>query len=428
MPAWKRQVPRKNSPVGYVWEVRWEDLNGKDRQKTFPIKADPDDRTDTRGRKVKPRPIERIAKLAEEKATRFCFQVDLELEAGGNTAPMTGKTQRFQEVAELMQAAHAHTLKPKTRRDNAANFRLHLYPTFGNRRISQITTMDVEAWLAKQRSEVSERTGRPYSQSSIRNRYVLIASVFKYALGLRLIAADPCSPVRIPKVQHFELTFLSPEQISSVVSYLDSHNAPDGLIVQFAAYSGLRAGELEALRVGDVNLFARQPFVRVQRQAQFTPKVGWEFITPKTSNSIRNVPLNNVLVARLREYLAEHPFAHDASAPLWPGRKRGGGGKTRGALDWTAQFNHNNLYQKHFLPALAVLNIPAVRWHDLRHFFASACAAAGIPIERAAKYMGHADIATMYKHYLHLFGDDYIDDMDRLAAVASRPPAARIGL
>ncbi|MFD5225275.1 hypothetical protein ACFWHT_06585 [Microbacterium sp. NPDC058342] len=71
-------------------------------QKTFPIKADRDDRTDTRARKVKPRPIERIAKLAEEEAARFCIQIDLELEAGKSTAPMTGKSQRFREVAALM--------------------------------------------------------------------------------------------------------------------------------------------------------------------------------------------------------------------------------------------------------------------------------------------------------------------------------------
>ena len=88
------------------------------------------------------------------------------------------------------------------------------------------------------------------------------------------------------------------------------------------------------------------------------------------------------------------------------------------------------MYRMHFLPVLAELGIPAVRWHDLRHFYASACAAAGIPIERAAKYMGHADISTLYKHYLHLFADSNTDDMDRLAAVASRPalkPVAQIG-
>ncbi|WP_170219035.1 tyrosine-type recombinase/integrase [Microbacterium lacticum] len=80
---------------------------------------------------------------------------------------------------------------------------------------------------------------------------------------------------------------------------------------------------------------------------------------------------------------------------------------------------------------LRELRIPAVRWHDLRHFYASACASVGIPIERVAKYMGHADIGTMYKHYLHLFSDDHTDDMARLAAVASRPalqPMAQLGV
>lgn len=286
--------------------------------------------------------------------------------------------------------------------------------------VTTIPTVDIEQWLADRRAAVSEKTGRPYSRSSIRTGYVSLSSVFKYAVQLRLITADPCVPVRIPKVDHHELTFLTPEQVAAIVDYLDV-TAPDGLIVQFGAYTGLRAGELEGLRIGDVNLFARQPFVRVQRQAQFTAGVGWEYIAPKSNKSIRNVPLHPVLVQRLRAHLEQHPSPSNPSAPLWPGRRRGGHGKTRGALDYSIQFNHGNMYRKHFLPALAALGIPAVRWHDLRHFYASACAAAGIPIERAAKYMGHADIATMYKHYLHLFADSHTDDMDRLAAIAARP-------
>lgn len=57
----------------------------------------------------------------------------------------------------------------------------------------------------------------------------------------------------------------------------------------------------------------------------------------------------------------------------------------------------------------------------------SFCASARISIERVARYMGHEDIATMYKHYSRLFADDFADDMDRLAEVASRPALRRIG-
>jgi integrase len=247
-----------------------------------------------------------------------------------------------------------------------------------------------------------------------------VSSVFKYALQLRLISADSCAPVRIPKVEHHELTFLTPEQVAAMVERLDA-TAPEALIVLTAAYTGLRAGELEGLRIGDVNLFVRHPYVRVQRQARFTPGVGWEYIAPKSSNPIRNVPLNSVLVERLREHLAQHPSPANPAAPFWPERRRGGHGKTRGALDYGIHFNHCNLYRMHFLPVLEELGIPPVQWHDLRHFYASACAAASIPIERAAKYMGHANISTMYKHYLHLFVDSNADDMDRLAGWRADP-------
>ncbi|MFD5225273.1 hypothetical protein ACFWHT_06575 [Microbacterium sp. NPDC058342] len=47
-------------------------------------------------------------------------------------------------------------------------------------------------------------------------------------------------------MQHHELSFLTPEQVAAVVEYLGDHNAPDGLIVQFAAYTGLRAGSWKA--------------------------------------------------------------------------------------------------------------------------------------------------------------------------------------
>lgn len=129
---------------------------------------------------------------------------------------------------------------------------------------------------------------------------------------------------------------------------------------------------------------------------------------------------------RLREHVASHPLRNDPEATFWPGRRRGGRGGGQGTLDYAIQFNHDNFYRKHFLPTLEELKIPAVRWHDLRHFYARVCASAGIPIERVAKYMGHADIGTMYKHHFHLFGDDRTDDMARLAAVASRPALAPV--
>ncbi|MFC6356696.1 tyrosine-type recombinase/integrase [Luethyella okanaganae] len=79
-------------------------------------------------------------------------------------------------------------------------------------------------------------------------------------------------------------------------------------------------------------------------------------------------------------------------------------------------FRHGSVYRSHLKPALEELGIPVVRWYDLRHFYASACAAAGYDIHTVARWMGHANINLTYGTYMHLFAD--MHDMDRLDALA----------
>jgi integrase len=78
-----------------------------------------------------------------------------------------------------------------------------------------------------------------------------------------------------------------------------------------------------------------------------------------------------------------------------------------------------SLYRYYFKPALARLKLPAVRWHDLRHYYASACAAAGIQIRKVSRWMGHANINTTDSIYTHLFNGDHARDMDKLDALRS---------
>ncbi|MFC6356697.1 tyrosine-type recombinase/integrase [Luethyella okanaganae] len=156
----------------------------------------------------------------------------------------------FREVAEAMMAA-SHQLNPKTRHGYEECFRLHIYPAFGARRITTITSMDVEAWAADLRTKVAPKTGRPYPASSVRTM-IALSKVFKYAQRHRLITVNPCTGVERPRVVREEPVFLSPVQVERVADWLDVV-PPCGLIIRFAAYTGLRPGELEALRIRDTN-------------------------------------------------------------------------------------------------------------------------------------------------------------------------------
>lgn len=83
-------------------------------------------------------------------------------------------------------------------------------------------------------------------------------------------------------------------------------------------------------------------------------------------------------------------------------------------------------YELHIYPTFGNRRISQLTTMDVEAWLAEQraavkpkpCASAGLPIERVAKFMGHADITTMYKHYLHLFNDDLTDDMDRLGRVS----------
>lgn len=198
--------------------------------------------------------------------------------------------------------------------------------------------------------------------------------------------------------------------MEAVATELDSYE-PYGLVVRFAAWSGLRAGELAALRIRDINFLRRHVEVR-RTVARVTG--GSDFGTPKTARSSRDVPIRRELLADLAHYLESHPELHNPDAPLWPGRVQGGHGAGKSAPDFSRQFDVASVARYYFKPALSRLDLPQVRWHDLRHFYASACAGAGIDIYKVSRWMGHSNVAVTDGIYTHLFNGDHALDMDKL--------------
>ena len=121
--------------------------------------------------------------------------------------------------------------------------------------------------------------------------------------------------------------------------------------------------------------------------------------------------------------MEDHPQRTNPDTLLWPGRVAGNGPR-HGELDFTLQFDVGSVYRYYFKPALVRLELPAVRWHDLRHYYASACAAAGIEIRKVSRWLGHANINTTDSIYTHLFNGDHASDMDKLDALRSTAQSA----
>lgn len=389
-----REVQRQD---GIAYEARWRD-NGKYRQRTFTVKRE---------------------------AARFALRIENELADGQSTDALVKNAKRFREVADAMLDASTK-LKPKTRRGLEDALKLHIHPTFGDRRINSITSLDVEAWLAELEIKVSTLTKKPLSASTRRGIVIAASKVFRYALKHRLISANPCAVIDKPTARRAEPVFLTPRQVGSIMEQVGEREPVYALIVRFAAYTGLRPGELEALRIRDINFMHRH--VEVRRQVQYTPGEGWDYITPKSASGSRDVPLPGSLLLTLREHIAQHPHRADPGALLWPGRRKGGAPGERAPLSYDVPFRHESVYKSYVMPAMLAAGIEPVVWYAFRHFYASACAAAGYTIHDVAKWMGHSNIQLTYSTYMHLFvGAHDMDRLDVLAATAAFPKLPQIG-
>jgi integrase len=365
-----------------AFEVRWV-AAGKHSQRTFTVRRDAD---------------------------RFALKVENEIAEGNSTEPLVRNSKSFREVAEASIAASAKNLKASTASGYETGYRVHIYPAFGARRISTITSLEVERWLAGMQAKVSERTGRPLTSATVRGTMIALSKVFGYALKHRLIAVNPCDAVDMPKKATAAPMFLSATQVESLAADLD-RLAPYGLLVRFAAYTGLRAGELAALRIRDIDFLRRH--VEVRRTVQRTTG-GWTYGTPKTERSARDVPMRRELLEAVAAYLQGHPGRHDPDARLWPGRVQGGFGEGKSALDFDRQLDISGVYRHYFTPAAKAAGLPGLKWHSLRHTYASLMAGAGIDIYKVSRWMGHSNVAITDGIYLHLFATDHLADMDKL--------------
>jgi integrase len=138
------------------------------------------------------------------------------------------------------------------------------------------------------------------------------------------------------------------------------------------------------------------------------------------------VPLAPWLADDLRDYLTTvHPFAgrtkHIPHAPLFPG-KRTRAGKAAVAVsdfDWAKPVVVDNLYHNYFQPACKALGLGAVRFHDLRHTFATLALSAGEHYMQVSKWLGHSSFVLTLSTYA-----DYIREDATAAPKFGRPVAA----
>ncbi len=324
-------------------------------------------------------------------------------------------------------------IRPSSLHGNEQVVKNTIKPMLGHKRVRNLAVDDIEEFVERVQIE------RGVTPATAKHHYGVLRQVLAFAVRKQAMKINPADGVRLdwsPAVNRtpFEPTALDEAEVRALADVMRerSPGAPWALMVEFMAYTGLRAGEVAGLNIGDVRILGtadniKRAEVHVRRiRVRGKGNTYDEPNLPKTGK-VRKVPILPAwLRADLAAYLAQHPHRDDLDAPLWPGATalRGTGPKDWSSVpDYDKAWDRDPFYRRQFKPALKLARLPHVRLHDLRHTAGSIMLAKGIPPYRVADYLGHS-VDVLLRVYASVLEADVAADMD-LFAGSNRPEEAR---
>ena len=255
--------------------------------------------------------------------------------------------------------------KPSTVAGYRAIVRGQLLPAFGELPLESITTPMIEHWIGSM----------GLSASSQIKALVLLHGIFKRAKKVWALPVNPAAEVEKPPLTRSgDIDVFSPEEVWALVRAAASEQ--DAALFLTAAFTGLRRGELFALRWRDVD-FAGS-VIRVR-----SSYADGALTTPK-SGKVRSVPLAPDVAEALAKLGQRGDFTNDDDLVFV--------GQWGGYLDGSA-------LRRRYDTALKHAGLRKLRLHDLRHTFGTRMIGKA-DIRRVQEWMGHADIQTTMR-YLH---------------------------
>jgi integrase len=267
----------------------------------------------------------------------------------------------------------------------------HILPAWENVRLSDVAYADVCQW-------VTELSDLGLAPSTVRYSHRVFSLMLTHAVRDGRLARNPAEGVKLPKITRGEPMFLDHGQVVDLAAAAE----PYGLLVRFLAYTGLRWGEMSALRIGSLDLLRR----RMRIKSAFVEVKG-KLVegTPKT-HQVRIVPLPRFLVDELAAHVEgkgpdELVFSTPAGTPL----------------------RNTNFRRRHWDKAVMAAGLDGLTPHDLRHTAASLAVAAGANVKAVQRMLGHASATMTLDVYAGLFGDD-LDTVADLLDQAARRAAA----
>lgn len=334
-------------------------------------------------------PAENFKRLIEANRGELAPTIDM-LQAIGRKSP-TLSTVMSEHITGLASVA------ARTRGDYRRDAARHILPELGHIPIANLTAERIRQWL-------NHLAAGDLSDKSIANVHGLLSGAVATAIEAGHRADNPCRWVRLPRrnPDADEMVCLTAQEWATLDVALGTVMAGHyQLMMRTLVGTGMRWGEVAALRVSDLTVRPDDASVRIARAVKRDEHNRRYIGVTKTRRSMRTISLPLVLAGQL----AEHTDGRAAADLVFTAPEGG-------------MVHSSNVRARAWLPAIAAAGLTnKPRIHDLRHTHASWLIAAGVDLLTVQRRLGHESITTTADRYAHVLAGQQRAAADAIGAI-----------
>ena len=282
-----------------------------------------------------------------------------------------------------------HQIKESTMANYRMKIAKHILPTFGKMPIDSIHSNEIYKFI-----DCKKKLG--LSNRYISDILVLMKSIFKYAYKTYKID-NIMDGIVMPKKHRVEIRILNDDEDKKLCDILAQKNDLTSIGIYLSRVTGLRIGELCALKWGNIDI--EQGIISVNKTLQRIQvknrlcKTKLMLAEPKSESSKRKIPIPKCVLELLKNNRGynDNYILSNKKKPIEP-----------------------RTIQYRFAKILKNGNLPSVHFHAIRHFFATNCIKLGFDVKALSEILGHSNVSITLDRYVHSSFEQKAEYMNRI--------------